>query len=200
MLVLEAQQIFDGVMLSDGGMELSTGGRARFGIALSGIVHLDWLSYIGNSLTALGPQISPGYPKVWDRISSHGTPYKYCFLRTLTCEFLTAQYARWYVDRVKVVPSDIELTPISIANWFMGDAVCGKGHGITLEFATEEFSESGLQILEEKLELLSIETGRSRRPNGGHRITIRTHSVPSLVDIMEQYVLPSYMYKINALT
>lgn len=194
-----AHQVFDGVMLSDGGLEVTTSRKARFNMALSGVSHLDWLDYVAGATTVLGAQVSPGYPKVWDRVSVCGTRYKYCFLRTLTCGFLTAQHPRWYAGGIKVVPLDVELTPAVVANWFMGDAACGRGHGITLEFTTESFDEDSLLVLERKLRALNIETGRCRRPNGGHRITVRTHSVPALVNMVEQYVLPSYRYKINAL-
>jgi len=186
-------------MLSDGGMERVKSGKVRFGIALSGVEHLDWLNYIGKAVTTLGARVSPGYPKVWDRVSSVGTSYKYCFTRTLTCDFLVEQYEKWYKDGVKVVPTDIRLHPITIANWFMGDTTCGSGHGITLEFTTECFNEDGLLILEAELQTFGLELGRSNRPNGGHRITVRTRSVSTLVNMIKQHVLGSYTYKITSM-
>lgn len=124
----EALQIFDGAMLGDAKLQMN-GNDAQFDIALSGAEHLDWLCLLGNALKSLGVELCLGYPKLvlWTRSTSHGEKagqaYVVCRLTSRNSAFLTTQFHRWYrrgctgeKKWVKIVPRDLYLTPIILAN------------------------------------------------------------------------------------
>lgn len=210
MLVREAQQVYDGVMLSDGGLILPRSyPRAWFQIALSGKEHLDWLYYIKDALEGLDITVTPGHPKVRERVRPSGDTYDYCYLGTKTSEFLTLAHRRWYPGRHtdgtwrKEVPEDFLLTPISLANWFMGDSTSGRdkrrSSTITLTLLTHCFSEHGISVLEEQLHSFNLSTGRAHRrvlKGSGIEITIPQNSIDAFADLVEYWVLPSYRHKV----
>jgi len=45
---------------------------------------------------------------------------------------LTQQYKRWYPNKVKIVPRDLELTPLVCYHWYIGDGYFSKNHAIDL--------------------------------------------------------------------
>ena len=54
---------------------------------------------------------------------------------------LTNQHNRWYPNGVKIVPKDLELTPLVCYHWYIGDGYFGKSNNIdlySLGFSKEE--------------------------------------------------------------
>lgn len=69
---------------------------------------------------------------------------------------------RWYPFNVKEVPNDIELSPITIKNWYLGDGSIGSdGHNITL--CTESFSSNSLNLLLEKFKEIGFKFHTNKR-------------------------------------
>lgn len=208
MVTAGALQIFDGVMLSDGTLCLSSARSTNpgFKLALSGWNHLDWISCVQSALGTLN--ISS---KVHTSLSrSKGKAYEYCQVRSNTSLFLTQQKRRWYPNGIKEVPIDLCLTPISLAHWFMGDGSSTWNNfnhdaGVTADFATQNFSPYSIDRLEHQLELLGL-THLSRRDyskrssskeNFAVGIVVLGASLEPLMDLVEPYILPSYKYKIK---
>lgn len=205
----EAQQVFDGVMLSDGGLGVPRKGiNARFQIKLSGEEHIDWLYHIRDALWALGVSVSPGYPK----LVAHQIGRQPCVMLSTLCDpFLTRQYHRWYPHNVKEVLEDFQFTPVSLANAFMGDGSSSARYPhsvmnrtVYVKLCTESYSLLGISRIEQALFRLGItEVNRIQQyrnlKNGGSgvRVYLRQCSVDSFMDIVEPYILPSYRYKIK---
>jgi len=224
----EAEQVFDGVMLSDGGLVREKPTHlARFNMGLSDRAipaneFLVYLECIADALRCLGVEISPGYPKLADRVSK-GIPYTEAVLSTLTSEYLTIEHDRWYPGFAsKEVPEDLNLTPIVLAFWFMGDgsssfdkrigpgrlssARVGIKHPdfyhrtVYVRLCTEGFNIGSVELLEEKLHSLGIYTTRMHRQiskGSGITIRLRQGSVDKFMNMVEPYILAPYEYKVK---
>lgn len=86
------------------------------------------------------------------------------FGRTKYSEELYEQYERWYPKnesgkRVKQVPKDVLITPISVMMWYLGDgSVINQNDWqmMKVRLSTDGFYRSGVEILEKKLNNLKI--------------------------------------------
>lgn len=203
MNVTEAAEVFDGAMLSDAGL-LRPWVNAYLQIAVSGKVHLDWLNRIKLALALLGVSMAPKYPEVRSR-TYKGAPYDYCLLSTRVSEFLTKQYERWYVGGVKQVPPDLALTPAVLGNWFVGDGSSSRHklemNAVVVTLQTQAFNPEGIGLLEALLYSLEIDTGRMHdkrvKKGSGVIISVNQASVNHFMDIVEPFMVDSYMYKIK---
>jgi len=79
--------------------------------------------------------------------------------RTYPC--LAEVRNRWYPSGIKVVPENIELTPIVMGNWFLGDGSTSWAESrsfkpVVLTFCTNDMSEQDRIILSSKLSVLGI--------------------------------------------
>lgn len=211
----EAFQIFDGVMLSDGSLTRSRLAgdppgtyqgykNSGFHMALSGEEHLDWLEYTGEALVVLGVSLITSSPHTRRKLS-RGKAYLEASLETRVSPFLTLQKRRWYPSGVKEVPPDLTLTPLLLANWFMGDGgttMSGGGPSVYVWFATHSYPLSSVERLEEKLQAfgdLGVNRYRDKRvsSNGYYLVAGAEAKVDHLMSMVEPYVLSSYRYKIK---
>lgn len=199
---LAAQQVLDGALLSDGGLFLQhPKGNAYFYISQSGGKHVDWLLHIREALLALGVAVSQRYPKTVPRMSSFGKQYEHCYLNSRVSPLLTEYYHRWYPRRQKIVPENLHLTPIIIANWFMGDGSTYwvTDNLVTVMLCTESFDQPSHLKLVEALEEVDI-TGVNLSYDGHHLPVLKIHRtamVSRFLDMVEPHVLLSYRYKIK---
>lgn len=192
-----AQEIFDGVMLSDGGLRMN-GRQARLTVVQSGPEHIDWLHYIkDNCLKPLGLQALSGYPKTL-KMEYHGMQQDYSLLVTKTSSFLTTQYRLWYpADGSRRVPSGLKLNPVTIANWFTGDGYSSYHSNsvgsVYAVFTSYKFPISDLQFLAGQLRVLGVNA--SVHKNGIS--TSDKLSVNTLIGIVEPHIVGSYRYKLK---
>jgi len=190
-------EVFDGVMLSDGELQVH-GFNARLRIQLSGASHLDWLTYVRDALSPLGVQVGPRGLHLYEGVSK-GKPYIGVFLQTRTCLFLTEQHSRWYRMKTKVVPIDIKITPLSVANWFMGDGSSSpdnRNSAVVTHLACCKFTLEESNLLAWRLGTLGIKaTATFNRGYPG--INISQFSVNQFMKIIEEYIQPSYHYKVK---
>lgn len=82
--------------------------------------------------------------------------YYRCVFRTRCSEYLTEIYNKWYVNKIKILPSELELTPLIIAIWLADDGhiVNTSPGSLGIKFATHCFSFNEITILEGKLRIL----------------------------------------------
>jgi len=228
MMFDEAKQVFDGVMLSDGSLVREKPAHlAHFYMSLSDRdippdSFLGYLIHIADALNSLGVEVSPGYPKLANRISK-GISYTGTVLSTLTSEYLTIEHNRWYPSFTsKEVPRDLNLTPIVVAVWFMGDGSSSydkrTGPGrlssvrvgikhpdfyrrtVYVRLCTESFNISSIELLEAGLHRLGIYTTRMHRhisKGSGVTIRLRQSSVDKFMNMVEPHIVPPYEYKIK---
>jgi hypothetical protein len=84
----------------------------------------------------------------------YNTNYKYCSFRTKTIPEFLNYYNEWYPNGKKIVPSNLEFTPLILAIWFADDGwVTHSGkRSLSVGLATECFGEIGTSFLSKKLE------------------------------------------------
>ncbi len=212
-----AEQIIDGALLSDASLKY-TGASAMFSIAQAGTSHTDWLAIIKESLISMGISVSDRYPKVYLKGSGHVDTYLY----SSSCVELIPLYHKWYrggevrrrtyhsstrarmvnslcVGATKIIPSDLEITPITLAHWFMGDGGSSIMHEthILASFSTCSFTISEVEGLIEKIKLLGVDTYLGN--NNGHPVLQlgSDSDIFNLMRVIEPYMVPSMMYKIK---
>ncbi len=193
------EEVFDGVMLSDAGLKFSKRSKnAWFSMGLSGSEHMDWLIYIKATLVALDVPVYARGLRLY-RGTSRGKQYIGALLQSSSRPFLTKQYERWYSEGVKVVPKDVAVTPLSVANWFMGDGSSSpdkRNDAIVTYFACCKFTPEESTLLAGRLTVLGV-AATAVLNRGYSRVNISQFSVNHFMDIIEEYVLPSYQYKIK---
>ena len=196
-----AQEVLDGVMLGDGGIFFGKRSvNAHFHMSLSeGDKHIDWLKAVKENLVSLSIPVNPMYPKLGIGCSK-GRVYTYAVLDSQVSELLTRQRLIWYPRGTKVVPLGLHLTPVVVANWFMGDGSSREispGY-IEVRFATQSFNEGEVERLERLLSELGVHGSYHYMDPSGPVIVISTiENVSALLDLIGPLILPSYEYKLK---
>lgn len=99
----------------------------------------------------------------------------------------------WYPFGIKYVPSDIKLTPLSIAIWFQDDGYYKKSSK-TYMFCTDCFSYGDLKVLQNiLLDSFGIKTIITSR----RRLYIKRESANSFKLIIEPFICSSMKYKLG---
>lgn len=192
-----AQAIVDGAILSDANVQMN-GKGAQFRIMQEGIRHLDWLELLRYSLEALGIAVCDGHPKLHTR-TTRGKCRTYYYLVSTNSRYMVQQRNRWYVNGFKEVPGDFILTPVSLANWFMGDGTSAYNNSkcVVVRFATHSFNEQSIEILDSQLGRLGILTTKWGREPSGIVLSLRQESVNKFMDMIEPHTVSSFTYKIK---
>lgn len=134
------KQVLDGLILSDGCLsEVSRiSSRLSFGFKFKETI---------NDIFKALPSMKFSQP--WQSQSSKCWHSKSSFYSDLLNE-----NKRWYVDRKKIVPKDIELSPISCYWWFVGD---GYNSGGNVYLCTDCFTKKEVKFLINKLGKMGFE-------------------------------------------
>lgn len=185
-MAIEANEVFDGVMLGDGCVNIK-GGQSWFAMSQHG--HKDWLLYIIKHFESLGVCFSATYP----RLSN-----SQWYIASRTSSLLVEQRNRWYPNGKKVVPDDIVLTPIMLANWFMGDGSSmyrkdTRFNRVRVVFAAYGFTGDERGTLVSKMYSIGL---RASNSSGCVRIS-EIASVNNFMSMVEPEVVDSFKYKIK---
>lgn len=182
--------IFVGLILSDGPILRRRMGYKNASLELEqSFKHSDYLWFVFYLLLH--------FCKSKPTIVSHnvkGIVSKSFRLRTRSLPFLTELYNLFYVNGIKIIPSNIYdlLTPVALAHWIMGDGIT---HHSGLELCTHSFT------IVEVVRLINVLMIRYRLDcnlridKGKPVIYIRAHSMPHLRTIVQQHFHPSMFYK-----
>jgi len=103
---------------------------------------------------------------------------------------------RFYVNRRKVIPPDLELTPLSMAVWFMDDGSRKSSQCRGLYLNTQSFSTSEVELLQAVIRRdVGVETS-VRQQRDGLQIYIPAPSAPQMGSFISKEILPSMRYKL----
>jgi len=192
----EATQIIDGVMLSDGGVKLVHGKRSIsltpvFTLSQHSYQHVDWLNSVRLALATLG--VSSSEPKEYRP--------SYIQFHSRTHPFIAELRWRWYPAGIKVVPLDLVLTPLCLANWFMGDGLSSTDDRFMRPAVVVRLSSASFTLPEHKrlvslLEGLAIAAFIGRSGKYLH-INVSQWPVDRFMDLVEPFILPSFAYKLK---
>lgn len=112
----------------------------------------------------------------------------------------------WYKNDKKIVPEMIQLTPKSIAYWFMGDGTSywkkGPIRKSYVSFATDGFIKDDVMrlknLLNKNISLNGLCIRELKTPKKGFRIELsQSHEVWKLMVLIEPYMLKCFKYKIK---
>ena len=100
------------------------------------------------------------------------------------------------MNRRKVIPADLELTPLSMAVWFMDDGSRKSSQCRGLYLNTQSFSASEVEMLQAVMRRdVGVETS-VRQQRDGLQIYIPAPSAPEMGSFISKEILPSMRYKL----
>jgi LAGLIDADG DNA endonuclease family len=103
----------------------------------------------------------------------------------------------FYRDHRKVVPEDVELTPLSMAVWFMDDGSRKSSQCRGLYLNTQSFTSSEVELLQTVIRRdVEVET-TVRRQRDGLQIYVPAPSASAMTAYITREVLPSMRYKLS---
>lgn len=140
-------EIFDGLMLSDGGLTKPY----KNALYNHSCKNISYLYYLKSLMEIFGISFADKCPYTY--IHKRAAANIYSVLISRRNVYLTEQYYRWYPNRVKIVPADLQLTPAVCRHWYCGDGHLGHSHNRVnhIVLNTNGFSDNDRDILQEKL-------------------------------------------------
>ena len=175
------QQLILGCVLGDGYMRRKTHAHLQITHSFKQKEYVDWKYRILKNLVITPPKTYKG----------NGDRVGYRFF-TKSLPELTSIYIKFYSNKVKKVPKDIILKPVTLAVWYMDD---GSKSYKSCYFNTQKFDSESQNNLIKALSKLKIEA-KLNKDKQYFRIRVLTSSAPHLMDIIRPYVAKSMRYKI----
>lgn len=138
------KEFIDGALLGDGHVTKPRGNSCQFSYITSKKGHAE---YVYQKLKRMavgeckdGPVKSLVYDK---RTKKTYTSYRFRTVSNITF-FHTRQ--RWYPEGIKIIPSDIKLTPISVLIWYLGDGAMMKAsRSYYIKLCTNGFDKNNIE-------------------------------------------------------
>lgn len=194
---MSAMDVLTGAVMSDAGVRMQPKSvNAILQVNLSGWEHVDWLSSVGEALIVLGVEYH-----IRKTIGmSKGKEYQLCYLLTRVHPLITSIYREWYPDGSKEFPPNLELNPLRVANWFMGDGCSTWLRGSHVVVVLKIGSERSVSIAAGALSELGVEQTNDNLCNRGTFHDLRFASdaeVTRFMAMVEPHMLPSYTYKVK---
>jgi ubiquinol-cytochrome c reductase cytochrome b subunit len=158
--------------------------------------NMEFLTWYNNFLTVRG--YSSFNTKIQSRLGANGLRRFYSKSATWTYTSFNWVHECFYKDSVKFVPSCLStyLTPLALAIWIMGNgSAVSSGCKLSTNSFTKEDCERICVILKD---LYNIRASvNSAGINGQWVIYIWKESMPNLVFLVKQYMVPSMYYKLH---
>lgn len=192
----EILEIIYGSLLGDASAEKRKGGKGTRILFYQEGTHTEYLLYLHRLIANLG-YCNTNLPKLQTRLGKNGKIRKIIRFSTWTYDQFNEIYNNWYINNKKILPNNIDyyLSPLALAIWIMDDGgKVSKG----LKLATNNFTLNEIKhlifILDYKYNIKSTihKTGTIDQYN----IYILSSSMPTLVNIVKPYIVPSMKYKL----
>ncbi len=144
--------------------------------------YVDWKWEHFKNLVLSAPKARVGLgPRVAYRFTTRSLPV------------FTEYYEKFYVGKIKIVPKQLVLDPLSLAVWFMDD---GTRIRSALYLNTQQFSLEEQVVLQNiLLKTFGLES-HLNKDKEYLRIRVTTDSSLKMKAIIEPYILPSLKYKL----
>jgi hypothetical protein len=184
-------EFLDGFLLGDGG--INPNNNSFVGRLCCGVEYEEFCEYLIKPFDHLGAKVT--------KTSSISMKQGFIFYGvTRFHPDIYKQYLRWYPinsegKRVKQVPKDVVISPISVVRWFLGDGSTVQSEDnstIIIRLSTDGFHYSGVKFLVKKLNNIGIICHRTSE----NRIMINSRGVPSFFNyIGRDSPIKCYNYK-----
>jgi len=186
------KQILTGMLLGDAHLERQRGAKsARLKIehALAQSAYVDWKFNEWRDWVRTPPAAR-------ERRNRLGTVSLNIGFATLSHLALEEFRIRFYVNRRKVVPADLELTSLSMAVWFMDDGSRKSSQCRGLYLNTQSFTAPEVEMLQAVIRRdVGVETS-VRQQRDGLQIYIPSSSTTGVRSFISTEILPSMRYKL----
>lgn len=191
------REIVEGCLLGDGSLRKRANMRnAYFITSKTGLGHLDRLEQIKQALGYDNTTVKP-FP---NRGGYKSKNKETLWLWTRTNTELTDMYCLWYPSGKKVMPSALELSPRSLASFFMDDGSSSwLGTGVMVSFYPQGFTLREIERLGRLIRGFGFNCySNYGTPSAMPRLVIRDKaSVRMFMDTVQPYVTPSFAYKLK---
>ena len=144
--------------------------------------YVDWKYSILQSVVKSRPKLRNG----------NGNRIAYRFFTCCSSE-ITDLFRYFYKDGKKIIPTDLEINPFSLAVWFMDD---GSRSGGSLYLNTQQFLVKDQIVLQKLLQNRFNVNSSLNKDKEYMRIRICTKDAIKFCDIIRQYVPASMQYKL----
>lgn len=191
-LQLDFISIIYGSLLGDGHGEKRYS-RTRFTFYQENS-HEEYLIYLHNLIAQFG-YCNSNVPKLQTRLGTKGKIRKIIRFSTWSYDKFNIIYNDWYINKKKVLPSNIEyyLTPLALAIWIMNDG--GKINN-GLKIATNNFTYDEQIILKNILiNKYDLYVSIQNAGNKQFMLYISPISMKKLYNIVKPYIISSMKYK-----
>lgn len=188
--------IIFGSLLGDGHAERRIQGNGTRITFYQEATHVSYLLWLHNLFSELG-YCNLNIPKIQTRLGKKGVVRKIIRFRTWTFSSFNWVYDLWYINGVKVIPSNIGefLTPLALAIW-----ICDDGGKVSqaLKLSTNSYTYSEclflVSVLYDNFKLKA--SVQSAGVIDQYHIYIWKESMPLLREIVLPYVHSSMKYKL----
>lgn len=177
------EQVLIGKILGDA----SIAGKAiKFGHSEKQAEYMQWMT------TCIGPLM---HPTLSEQISGYGS--KMLTSRTVNSDLVQNLGARFLRNGQKVVPSDLVLTPVSLAFWYMDDGSLSTNQGQLdrASFAVCGFDTESVANLKVALSRLGIDSNITGEP-GRLRLSVPVNAAELMFLMISPYIHASLQYKL----
>jgi hypothetical protein len=186
------KEILIGLLLGDGHLERqgsAVSARLKIEHSVAQSAYVDWKFHEWREWVRTPP-------KTRIRQNRIGTTSMNVGFSTLSHVELEWFRLRFYVNRRKVVPEDLELSALSMAVWFMDDGSRKSNQCRGLYLNTQSFTELEVELLRSVIRR-DVGVGTSvRQQRDGLQIYIPSSSVTELILYMHSEILASMRYKL----
>jgi hypothetical protein len=177
-------QILDGLLIGDASIPM---GQNLFYFAQ----RLDRREYVEYVARQLGVPVERVHDRARQPDRRTGQVYKCSELRTLSHPYYGLVRERCYRDRVKVVPKDLQISPLFLLHWFLCDGACSVNRGSAqMALCTDSFTNAEVVFLKDLLEKVGIESRVT-----GRRLRVRQKSIERFYDYIGDCPVECLAYK-----
>lgn len=142
-LIKEHDDFINGLLLGDGCIVMTRNKKSCwYGHSDKNKEYLEWLGKSFNNLGIKCSKITPHTNNTWS-------------IKTLSYREFIKYRIDWYPDGRKKIP-DIELTPITLFNWYLGDGNYDKDNKSPKVVICSEFDQAGKNVMSDKLNTIGI--------------------------------------------
>jgi hypothetical protein len=184
-------QVMVGTLLGDRSLVKKYEGGGTYYKFAQSTKHSDYLHHIFNLFKDCG-YVNMEKPNEETSVLKGGGIHKWLQFTTKSLVEWNKLKSQWYVNNVKVIPVNIELTPISLAYWFMDD---GGWTGKAIHLSTNSFTrEDTLRLID----ILSTQFNLKCSLHSRNRIYIWARSCPDFINIVKPYIHSGMRHKLSS--
>lgn len=189
---LDIISVIVGNLLGDGFGE-NRSGNTRFTIHM-GSPNVEYLMWLHKFYSERG-YCSSKKPELKRNIGKNKVYFSYKF-NTWTYSTFNWLYDAFYINKIKIVPNDIDtlLTPLALAIWIMDD---GGVHSSGMILSTYKFNSHHISLLQKALKKnFDLDTSVFNKKEG-LIIYFPKNQLPKLSNIVKNFMIPNMYYKLN---